>query len=274
MPLGKGTRWLAGIVAVLVTLVLVSRFGSAGSGTPALVADTAPTAAAVDTPPAPAPVRRSQPIRRPAPVAQARATTPALDMLVRAEARRRITRAGTAIYLDSLLQTGDSLLRRWPERPGEPVTLAFVQDSFFTARNVDPGPIREAFDRWQEARIGLTFSVVPDPTAAQIVVEWIDQFDPEESRTGQTDLEIAANGELIGARITLALRAPDGAGLDLPALRTTALHEAGHALGLGHSGRAGDIMHPSPTAPRLSERDRRTVEFIYSLPPGSVRGAP
>lgn len=257
-------------------LVLVSRLGSAGPDDPVPVAgagDTAPPVQQAPVTPT-GPVAARRPVRRPAPVAQPPASTPALDMLVRAEARRRIARAGSAIYLDSLLQEGDSLLRRWPERPGEPVTVGFVRDSFFTAMRVDERAIREALTQWQDARIGPTFTVVPDPEAANIVVEWIDRFDPELARTGQTDLEMSSTGEIRGARIILALLTPDSTVLDLTALRTAAMHEVGHALGLGHSGRTGDIMHPSPTAPRLSDRDRRTAEFIYSLPPGSVRGAP
>jgi predicted Zn-dependent protease len=50
-----------------------------------------------------------------------------------------------------------------------------------------------------------------------------------------------------------------------------ALHELGHALGLGHSPVQEDVLYPVTRANDLSDRDRRTARLLYSLPPGDLR---
>jgi predicted Zn-dependent protease len=53
-------------------------------------------------------------------------------------------------------------------------------------------------------------------------------------------------------------------------IKATALHEAGHALGISaHSGNPEDIMYPSQdgstySEPTLSERDKKTILLLYT----------
>ena len=194
--------------------------------------------------------------------------------MVRLEAHRQLVRAGANVYLDSLLAESDSVLRRWPARPREAILVAVVRDSLADRAGSDgDGALRDAFARWTGLQLGgLRMNFIADTTQAQVVVQWIDQFDPQENRTGQTDITVASDGNIRYGWMRLALRDPTGKRLDRAAMLTVALHEVGHLLGLGHSARQGDIMHPTPRSPELSERDRRTAEFIYRLPPGSVKG--
>lgn len=268
-PPARAARWLAVGVVGLIALIAISRWTRNPPAAGSL--DSLDTVPAGPTPREGSAVASSGPVRRPAPVAQPPAPTPALDLLVRLEANRRIQLAGPAVYMDSLLAESDSMLRRWTERLGRPITVTLVRDSLFTAARVDERPIREAFARWQELPLGLQFSFTTDTSGVEVVVQWIERFDPEEKRTGQTDLEVAPGGAIQHARITLSLRDPTGAVLDGAALTAAATHEVGHALGLGHSNRPGDVMFAMPRSATLSMRDRRTAELIYGLPPGSVK---
>jgi hypothetical protein len=53
-------------------------------------------------------------------------------------------------------------------------------------------------------------------------------------------------------------------------VRITAAHEMGHALGLGHSDRPGDVMYPTNTATSMSASDYRSIEVLYANPDGLV----
>ena len=54
-------------------------------------------------------------------------------------------------------------------------------------------------------------------------------------------------------------------------MTTMALHELGHAVGLGHSSDPKDALYPTSGAAALTPRDRRTATVLYELPTGSVR---
>jgi hypothetical protein len=253
-----------GAVVLLVVLIVVGRLNRPVTE-PAL-----PAAVGAETTAA-APVRPAPPAMAPAQAVVSAPETPAMDLLVRLEARRRVERAGTAVYLDSLLAETDSVLRRWPERPGQPVTVAFARDSLFELTDGGDAAVRDAFALWLTLALGTQVLFVDDTTGAEIVVGWRDRFDESEPHTGLANLEVASDGTIQHGRITLALHDPKGKRLDRQATLTTAVHEVGHILGLAHSANPGDIMFPSPRSPVLSERDRRTAELIYSLPPGSVK---
>jgi hypothetical protein len=197
------------------------------------------------------------------------ASTPMVDRLARLAARRELAQAGNGAYLDSLLATTDSIVRRWPDRDGLPLKVMIVEGG---VPGYDPRMaafVRHALQAWERAEAGVRFMVVTDSADADVVVRWIDQF--EFDRAGQTDLTWDRLGRVRHAAISLAIRTNTGVELPDPSLLAVAIHETGHAIGLPHSADSADVMFPATRGSSLSPRDRKTAQLLYGLPTGSVR---
>lgn len=255
------------VVADRMTRVLSTTL-SAAPGVPApdrrgasVPSAAAPADARAPAAPAPAPL--------PGEVPRSAST---LDRLARLAVRQHLAREAGQTYLDSLIASTDSVVRRWPDRNGAPLRVAIVEGG---VPGYDPHLgtlVRRALARWNDAAIGIQFAEVPDTSGADVVVRWIDRF--RFDRAGQTDLTWDQFGRVRHASIALALRATTGDPLGDAALLAVAVHEAGHALGLPHSADAGDAMYPSTRTDVLSDRDLRTAALLYQLPPGSVKDLP
>src|SRR3954470_10005015 len=195
--------------------------------------------------------------------------TPAIDRLARLAARQQLSREAGQTYLDSLILSTDSVVRRWPERSGVPLRVSIVEGGAPGYQPRMAEYVGEALTRWESVGTGVRFATVEDTTQADILVHWIDHFDFD--RAGQTDLTWDQAGRVRKAAILLALKTSSGVVLPDPALLTVAVHEAGHALGLPHSPDSNDVMFPATQTAILSGRDRRTAQLLYQLPIGPVR---
>jgi predicted Zn-dependent protease len=194
---------------------------------------------------------------------------PPADRLARLAARQQLSREGGLTYLDSLLVTTDSVVRRWPDRQGVPLRVSAVEGEPAGYRPQMYAFVREALGLWEGTGMGVHFAIVPDTSGADIVVRWIDHFDFD--RAGQTDLTWDQAGRVRKASISLAIRTNTGYPLPDAALLAVAVHETGHSVGLPHSADSNDVMFPATRIGTLSERDRRTAQVLYRLPPGPVR---
>jgi len=197
--------------------------------------------------------------------------TDRLDSAARAAALHTINLEGAATYLPAMLAENDSVLHRWADdRAGRPLRLAVLRDDAVPGfREIFIANVAWAIGRWNGVGLPVWLEQSPDSTGADVVVTWVDRLDG--NRTGRTELTWQRRGPIVKARVTLATHLPDGRPVQPDQMVALALHELGHAIGLGHSPVKSDALYPETSATDLTSRDRGTVTLLYSVPPGSLK---
>lgn len=172
-------------------------------------------------------------------------------------------------WIATVVEASDSVLRRWPVAPMRLVRL-WLQDGAAVAGwdAAFPQAVQRGFDGWVDNDFPVRFLFVADSAAADVPVVWVESF--PDNRLGVTRLD-AWNDTIVRGRITIATQRSDGSALQDTDIRRTALHEAGHLLGLPHSDDPGSVMAPYARVDAPSARDLATVRLLYRLPFGSVR---
>ena len=124
--------------------------------------------------------------------------------------------------------------------------------------------VRDAFHAWTAAGAPVRFVFVPDSARADVRVFWSDSL--ADGRAGQVTRYVDSRGWLRAAVIEMSTRNLAGGVQDSITVRSVALHEVGHLIGLEHSGSERDIMAPWVIAPRLSSMDRASMRALYGVP--------
>ena len=205
----------------------------------------------------------------PPPRAAAVTETDRLDSASRVVALARIGREGDGTYLPAMLAENDSVLHRWAdERRQRPLRVAVLRDDTVPGfRESFVGNVTWAIGRWNGVGLPVWLAESPDSGGADIVVSWTNQLDS--NRTGRTDLTWQRRGPIVKVHVILATHLPDGRRVVGTQMVALALHELGHAIGLGHSPVRSDALYPETSATDLTSRDRLTALLLYAVPPGS-----
>ena len=195
---------------------------------------------------------------------------PPMPDATRRAARALLARDAGQTYLDSLLASTDSLVRRWPDRGGPSLRLAILEGGAPDYHPRMAGFVRQAASAWETVGAGLWFTYTRDTAEADIIVSWQKQFG-NGNQAGRTDLRWSSAGPVVRAYVSLATRNAGDSLFTDTALLGTAVHELGHAVGMPHSSDSSDVMFPVTRVTELSARDRSTARLLYALPPGSLR---
>jgi len=185
--------------------------------------------------------------------------------------RSRIAGATGTYMADMLADLGGQLVR-WPDRRQQGLRV-WVQSSSavhdWDLRYTQMA--RDAFAEWSDG-LPARLDFVLDSATSDVRIVWIDRFPPSAGlRVGSTARTNDQNGWIVAAEIAVAVHDSTGRTIQPSNLAGIVRHEAGHALGLGHSKDPNTKMYPMEVVHEIAPADRATLRLLYQLPPGPVR---
>ena len=185
---------------------------------------------------------------------------------------RALIGSASGTYMADMLTDLHGSLVRWPDRRERGLRVWVQSMSAVGDWDLRYAQMaRDAFDAWG-VNLPIRFDFVLDSATSDVRITWTDRFAPElGQRVGTTNRRSDKNGWLVEADIIVAIHDSTGRAIPPADLAGIVRHEAGHALGLGHSKDPRSKMFPIETANDISPADRATLKLLYELPPGLVR---
>ena len=177
-------------------------------------------------------------------------------------------------YMTDMIADLDGRLVRWPDRRQEGLRIWVQSSSAIPNWDLQYAQLaRDAFDDWgRDSELPIRFDFVLDSASSDIRVVWANRFDASfGQRVGMTRRTSDQYGWLVNAEIEVAIHDSAGRTIPPPGLAGIVRHEAGHALGMGHSRDQRTKMFPTEMRSDITSADRSTLRLLYQLPPGLAR---
>ena len=169
-----------------------------------------------------------------------------------------------------------NIVHGWTPDAGAMTHLNYTFGALISAKQPDDevkAAVIQALNQWS-AWINLVFQPGVDPNAARTVLIKFASgahgdaypFDSTSGVLAHTFYPVPVNGEPIAGDMHLNADMTWNLGGDID-VYSVALHEAGHALGLGHSDNPGDVMYPYyRRGMPLSANDIGAAQTLYGTP--------
>lgn len=151
---------------------------------------------------------------------------------------------------------------RWADRAQNPVRVWVAPSSGLSDwKAIYVTEARAAFTAWAQLGFGVRFQLDADSADAELRVTWVERFN--EPISGRAHWTCDDKGRITSARIALAVHHQNGRVLNDESMRAIAMHEIGHALGIGHVDNSTSVMSDRVRVSTLTDADAAAARRRY-----------